>query len=78
MRGTRCVNNRINAKVGDDDVALVEGAQAGLTSHSYEVDPVSDKEHRIRGSMPWPRHGAGGALSRSHNPCAVHSPGTIL
>ncbi len=47
MRGTRCVNNRINAKVGDDDVALVEGTQAGLTSRSYEVDLVSDKEHRI-------------------------------
>ena len=58
MGGTRGVNNRINAKVGDDDVALVEGAQAGLTARSYEVDLVSDKEHRIWGSMPCRRASA--------------------
>lgn len=48
MRAARYLNNRINTQVGREDVALVEGVQAGLASRSYDVGLLSDKEQRLR------------------------------
>jgi phenylpropionate dioxygenase-like ring-hydroxylating dioxygenase large terminal subunit len=48
MRAARYLNQRINAQVGREDVALVEGVQAGLGSLGYGAGPLSGKEARVR------------------------------
>ncbi len=48
MRAARYLGGRINRLVGQEDVALVAGVQAGLASRSYDVGLLSDKEQRIR------------------------------
>ena len=48
MRAARYLNQRINAQVGREDVALVEGVQAGLASLGYGTGPLSGKEARVK------------------------------
>ena len=48
MRAARYLNQRINAQVGREDVALVEGVQAGLASLGYGAGPLSGKEARVK------------------------------
>jgi phenylpropionate dioxygenase-like ring-hydroxylating dioxygenase large terminal subunit len=48
MRAARYLNQRINRLVGQEDVDLVEGVQAGLRSRSYSVGRLSRKEARVK------------------------------
>jgi len=48
MRAARYLSGRINNLVGQEDVSLVEGVQAGLKSRSYSGGILSDHEQRVR------------------------------
>lgn len=48
MRAARYLSGRINNLVGQEDVSLVEGVQAGLKSRSYTGGILSDHEQRVR------------------------------
>jgi phenylpropionate dioxygenase-like ring-hydroxylating dioxygenase large terminal subunit len=48
MRAARYLNVRINRQVTLEDVDLVEGVQAGITSLGYRVGPLSRREARVR------------------------------
>jgi len=48
MRAARWLNQRINTLVGQEDVDIVEGVQAGLGSSGYRAGILSGKEARVR------------------------------
>lgn len=48
MRAARYLNQRINREVGKEDVALVEGVQAGLGSRGYGTGILSGQESRVK------------------------------
>jgi phenylpropionate dioxygenase-like ring-hydroxylating dioxygenase large terminal subunit len=48
MRAARYLNWRINRQVNREDKALIERVQAGMTSSSYSVGPLSDSEVCLR------------------------------
>jgi phenylpropionate dioxygenase-like ring-hydroxylating dioxygenase large terminal subunit len=48
MRAARYLNQRINRQVSREDVALVEGVQAGLGSRSFLAGRLSRKEARVK------------------------------
>lgn len=49
MRATRYLNWRINRQVNLEDKALIERVQAGMSSTSYTVGPLSRREVCLRG-----------------------------
>jgi phenylpropionate dioxygenase-like ring-hydroxylating dioxygenase large terminal subunit len=48
MRALRYLNWRINRRVNIEDKALIERVQAGMSSTSYTVGPLSDGEVCLR------------------------------
>lgn len=48
MRAARYLNQRINREVSREDVALVEGVQAGLGSRGYGAGILSGQEARVK------------------------------
>ena len=47
LHAARWLNDRINRLVGEEDVALVRGVQAGLASRSYGTGVLSRREARV-------------------------------
>jgi phenylpropionate dioxygenase-like ring-hydroxylating dioxygenase large terminal subunit len=63
MRAARYLNWRINRRVNIEDKALIERVQAGMTSSSYSVGPLSSSEvclrsfaRRMRSAIPESRN----------------------
>jgi len=65
MRAARYLNWRINRQVNLEDTALIERVQAGMTSSSYSVGPLSTSEVCLRSFARRMRS----LIPESRNPC---------